>query len=105
VRKLSRKSKLVIAAGVGSAVLVIGCLPLVFLVLPNPTPVKIPGLEGELSGTYIGRQDGVFRLYPYTAPPAQFPDDALVVDGRPHIFVKYRQMASLSDYGVWTCAP
>lgn len=102
LRKLSSKSKLVIAAGVGSVVLVVGFLPLLFLTLPNPEPVLIPGLEGERVGTYIALDNGLYKLYPYTAPAASFPEEAISVDSGPRIFVKYRQLEALSIYGIRT---
>jgi hypothetical protein len=100
--KLSLKAKLIMAAGIGSAVAIIGVLPFIFVILPNPMPVKIPGLDGEKVGTYVAREDGLYKLYPFSAPPADFPDEAIAVAGKPSIMVKYRQLEALSIYGLWT---
>lgn len=99
--RLSGRAKVVILAALAPVVIGVAILPFLLLAVPDPHPVKIPGLAGEISGTYVERQDGVYRLFPYTAPLMTFPADALVVDGpKPHVMVKYRQLDLLSAYGI-----
>jgi hypothetical protein len=98
---LTRRAKVVILAAVIPVVVAVAVLPLILLSVPNPHPVKIPGLAGEIAGTYIQRADGLYRLYPYTAPVMTFPSDALVVDGaQPEVIVKYRQLDLLTAYTI-----
>ncbi len=82
-------------------VVAVAVLPLILLAIPDPHPVKVSGLAGEIAGTYINRQDGLYKLFPYTAPLMSFPSDALVVDGdAPQVIVKYRQLDILDAYGI-----
>lgn len=98
---LTRRAKVVILAALLPVVVAVAVLPLILLAVPDPHPVKVPGLNGEIAGTYIERQDGLFKLYPYTAPLMSFPSDALVVaDGQPDVIVKYRQLDLLGAYGI-----
>jgi hypothetical protein len=98
---VSVKAKLVVFASLGLIVLGVAALPLILLGLPDPHPVAVPGLEGERVGTYVLRDDGVYKLFPYTAPLFSFPGDALLVDDpQPRVVVKYRQLDSLSLYGI-----
>jgi hypothetical protein len=99
--RLSRRAKVVILAAVIPVVVAVAVLPLILLTVPDPHPVKIPGLAGEIAGTYIQRADGLYRLFPYTAPVMTFPSDALVLDGaQPQVIVKYRQLDLLTAYGI-----
>ncbi|MHB0867495.1 MAG: hypothetical protein ACYC6B_08675 [Thermoleophilia bacterium] len=100
--KLLRSRRFQIAVVLGTATLVIGALPFLFLILPNPVPVRVPGLDGEIIGTYIARDDGIYKLYPYTAPASEFPAEALTVSDRPWITIKFRQPGSLGVYGIWS---
>jgi hypothetical protein len=98
---LTRRAKVVILAAIIPVVVAVAVLPLILLTVPNPHPVKIPGLAGEIAGTYVQRADGLYRLFPYTAPVMTFPSDALVVDGtQPQVIVKYRQLDLLTAYGI-----
>jgi hypothetical protein len=91
----------VILAALIPVVVAVAVLPLILLTVPDPHPVRVPSLAGEIAGTYIGRPDGLYKLYPYTAPAMSFPSDALLVDGaRPQVIVKYRQLDLLSAYGI-----
>ncbi len=81
----------------------VAVLPLILLSVPDPHPVMIPGLTGEINGTYLQQQDGWYKLFPYTAQLMTFPADALVVDDpRPQVTIKFRQLDFLSKYRVVT---
>ncbi len=100
---LTRKAKLVILGALVPVVIAVAVLPLLLLTVPDPHPVKIPGLAGEITGTYVQRGDGVYKLFPYTAPLMSFPTDALVVDEtRPQVVIKSRRLDFLSSYGITT---
>lgn len=99
--RLTTKAKVVILCSLVPVFIAVAVLPFVLLALPDPHPVKIAGLGGEISGTYVQRQDGLYKLFPYTAPLMTFPADALVVDDpRPQVVVKFRQLDFLSNYGI-----
>jgi hypothetical protein len=98
---LSTRAKVVIFGALAPVFVAVAVLPFLLLLVPDPHPVKVPGLEGEIAGTYVQQQDGVYKLFPYTAPLLSFPSDALVVDNaQPDIIVKFRQLDFLSQYGV-----
>lgn len=98
---LTLRGKLVIVCSLVPIVVGIALLPFLLLSLPDPHPVRIPGLSGEIAGTYIMRKDGLYRLFAYTAPAMSFPEDALIVDDvRPEVIVKFRQLDRLSLYGI-----
>jgi hypothetical protein len=100
-RGLTRRAKIAIVASLGSVILGVAFLPFLLMTLPDPHPVKVPGLSGERVGTYVLRTDGVYKLFPYTAPLVTYPADALVVDDpRPQVVVKYRQLDSQNLYGI-----
>ncbi len=99
--RLTTKAKVVILCSLVPVFIAVAVLPFILLAVPDPHPVKIPGLAGEVSGTYVQRQDGFYKLFPYTAPMPSFPADALVVDDpRPQVTVKFRQLDFLSNYGI-----
>ena len=99
--RLTTKAKVVIICALVPVFIAVAVLPFILLLVPDPHPVKIPGLAGEIAGTYVQRQDGVYKLFPYTAPVMTFPADALVVDDpRPQVVVKFRQLDFLSKYGI-----
>jgi hypothetical protein len=96
---LSTRAKVVILCSIVPVFIAVAVLPLLLLSVPDPHPVKIPGLAGEVHGTYVQQSDGLYKLFPYTAPAMSFPADALVVDDpRPHVAVKFRQLDFLSKY-------
>ena len=98
---MNTKAKLAIVATLGLIIIGVAGLPFILLTVPDPHPVAVPGLAGERVGTYVLRADGVYKLFPYTAPVFSFPGDALVVDDpRPLVVVKYRQLDSLALYGI-----
>jgi hypothetical protein len=98
---LTTRAKVVILCSLVPVVLGVALLPFILLSVPDPHPVKVPGLAGEIAGTYLHRQDGLFKLFPYTAPAMSFPNDALIVDdSRPQVVVKFRQLDLLDYYGI-----
>ncbi len=98
---LTTRAKVVILCSLVPVFLAVAVLPFILLSVPDPHPVKIPGLGGEIAGTYVQQQDGIYKLFPYTAPMMAFPADALVVDDpRPEVVVKFRQLDFLSKYGI-----
>jgi hypothetical protein len=99
--RLTTRAKVVILCSLVPVVIGVAVLPFIFLAVPDPHPVKIPGLTGEISGTYIQQGDGLYKLFPYTAPVISFPADALVVDtSRPQVIIKFRQLDFLSAYQI-----
>jgi hypothetical protein len=99
--RLTTRAKVVILCSLVPVFIAVAVLPFILLSVPDPHPVKIPGLGGEIAGTYVQQQDGVYKLFPYTAPLMTFPADALVVDDpRPQVVVKFRQLDFLSKYGI-----
>jgi hypothetical protein len=98
---LTTKAKVVIFGALVPVFIAVAVLPFILLSVPDPHPVKIPGLAGEIAGTYVQQEDGFYKLFPYTAPLLTFPTDALAVDdARPQVVVKFRQMDFLSKYGI-----
>jgi hypothetical protein len=98
---LTSRAKVVILCSLLPVFIAVAVLPFILLWVPDPHPVKIPGLAGEIAGTYVQRQDGLYKLFPYTAPLMTFPADALAVDDpRPQVVVKFRQLDLLSKYGI-----
>ena len=99
--RLGTRAKIVILAALAPVVIGVAVLPFILLTVPDPHPVKVPGLAGEIAGTYVMRQDGLYKLFPYSAPLLTFPNDALVVDDpRPKVMVKFRQLDLLSLYAI-----
>lgn len=98
---MSKGAKVVIVATLALIVLGVAGLPFILLTVPDPHPVTVPSLAGERVGTYVLRADGIYKLFPYTAPAPSFPEDALVVDdSKPQVVVKYRQLDALDLYGI-----
>ncbi len=99
--RLTKRAKVVILSALVPVFVAVAVLPFMLLAVPDPHPVKVPGLTGEIAGTYIMRQDGLYKLFPYTAPVMSFPSDALVADdARPQVIVKYRQLDLLTLYSI-----
>jgi hypothetical protein len=99
--RLTTRAKIVILSSLVPVVIGVAILPFILLAVPDPHPVRVPSLTGEIAGTYVVRQDGLYKLYPYTAPAMSFPSDALVVDDPlPQVIVKFRQLDLLSLYGI-----
>ena len=80
------------------AVVVIGLPPL--LRLPRtPAPIRITGLAGQISGTYVTTTGGLYKLYPYPDLPA-FPTVTATVAPGSAIVVRARQLVQYSVYRV-----
>jgi hypothetical protein len=78
------------------AVVVIGLPPL--LRLPRtPAPIRLAGLAGQVSGTYVTTTGGLYKLYPYPDLPA-FPTVTATVAPASTIVVRARQLV---QYGVY----
>jgi hypothetical protein len=102
---MTTRAKVVVLCSLVPVFIAVAVLPFILLSVPDPHPVKISGLAGEVNGTYVQRQDGLYKLFPYTAPLPTFPADALVVDdSRPQVLVKFRQLDFLSNYGITSYA-
>lgn len=99
---MSTRSKLLVSLPL--AVIIAGMLflPLLLLRLPNPKPVRVEGLPAKGSGAYIGTKAGVYRLYPYAERRASFPANAPMLTAWPRILIKYRQLAALGEYALFT---
>jgi hypothetical protein len=100
-RRMSRRTKMVIAIALGSVVLVLAVAPFTLMTIPDPHPYRLDSLASEQSGTFVTVRDGYYKLYPYAAPLLSFPSDALVADNaRPTVVVKYRQSENPDLYAI-----
>ncbi len=98
--RLTTRAKIVILSALAPVIIGVGVLPFILLAVPDPHPVKVPGLAGEIAGTYVVRQDGLYKLYPVHCPDHVFPLGRPVVDDpQPQVIVKYRQLDFLSLMG------
>jgi hypothetical protein len=60
--------------------------------LPEPRPIRLAGLQGQLSGTYAVVPGGFLKLVPYADPLPRIPTYAPAISSRPRILVRARQL-------------
>lgn len=99
---MSKKTRILIAAAIGTAFAFVGIAPFALMLLPNPRPVAVEDVASQMPGDYVRTGGRVFHVFPHAEQVSTFPDDALEADSDAVFIVKYRQLAELSAYTLWS---
>lgn len=99
---MSARARVLTAVAFGAIVLAVGAAPFALMLLPNPTPVAVTDIAGQLPGNYIETGAKVYHVFPRAEEVEVFPADSLIAGPDAVFVVKYRQLASLSAYRMTT---
>jgi hypothetical protein len=83
--------------------LIVG-LPFVLMVLPNPEPIPIRSLSQGGTGTYVGGEPDLLKIFPRGILQDTVPKDAPHVGSSARVYVKARQMSDLAAYTLASAA-
>ncbi len=98
---MSRRAKWTVGGLFVAFSLIVALLPFSLMLVPNPHPILVGDLRSATPGTYIEAAGGTYRLFPFAEAPKTFPSDAPVTGARPSAFVRYKQLAEMSEYGMF----
>lgn len=98
---MTLRSKQMVGIAPAAMVIILGLMPLILLLLPEPEAVRIANLDGERSGTYLDGSDGLFKLYPYASLETGFPKTAPAAGRNPIFLIKYRALEAKTSYGIF----
>lgn len=79
-----------------------GLAPFSLMLLPNPVPVEVSDISVQMPGNFVESDGHVYHVFPYAEEVTSFPKEAPVVGPDAVFIVKYRQLAQLSAYTVWS---
>lgn len=99
---MSRRGRILAVIGFAAAVLAVGGSPFVLMLLPNPQPVLVADVREQLPGDYVTSGAKTYHLFPRAEQVESFPDDSAVVGPDAVFVVKYRQLANLEGYTLWS---
>ncbi len=98
---MTLRGRLVVGIAPAAMLIILGLMPLILLLVPEPEAVRIADLAGERSGAYLDASEGLFKLYPYASLATGFPKAAPVIGGDPIFLIKYRALEAKSSYGIF----
>lgn len=70
----------------------IAVLPPLLYRLPEPRPIRLTSLQGQVSGTYVAVSGKLFKLVPYADRLPSLPRYLATTGPRPRILVRARQL-------------
>jgi len=98
---MTLRGRLVVGIAPAVMLIILGLMPLMMLLVPEPKAVKIANLAGERSGVYLDALEGLFKLYPYASLATGFPKAAPATGGNPIFLIKYRVLEVRTSYGIF----
>ncbi len=99
---MSRRGQVIAASVLGVALILTALAPFVLMLLPNPRPVAVADLAKQLPGNYIRSGSETYHVFPRAERTSAFPADSLAADPSCVFVVKYRQLAQLDAYTMWS---
>jgi hypothetical protein len=76
---VNARRRLATTIAVGASALMVAVAPFALMLLPNPGAIRVSDPSAAGPGAYVGGRSEYYRLFPYAASPATFPDAAPVV--------------------------
>jgi hypothetical protein len=102
-RKPSRWTTISFLILLAATVIIVLGLPNLLRTLPDPRPVRISTLTGQVSGAYVSAPRGLFKLYNYPELMKVLPNGAATTTAGTVILVRARLIdEQLDRYGLWT---
>jgi hypothetical protein len=77
--------------------LIVG-LPFIFMSLANPQAIPVTSLAQGGTGTYVGREPDLMKIFPRASLEDTVPAEAPVVGSDARVYVKARQMNEVTTY-------
>ena len=99
---MSKKARILIAAAIGTAFAFVGIAPFALMLVPNPRPVVVADIATQMPGAYVRTAGLLYHVFPRAEQASTFPQDELVAGPDAVLIVKYRQLADLSAYTMWS---
>ena len=99
---MTTKTRILMFAAIGATFAVVGAAPFVLMLLPNPKPVTVADVASQMPGTYVRTAGRTYHVFPHADRAESFPDDALKVGPDVVFVIKYRQLAELNAYTLWS---
>lgn len=99
---MNRRKMIGAGVAMGTVFALVALAPFALMLLPNPDPVLVADLSTQMPGNYVITGESIYHVFPRAEEVEAFPADAPVVGPDAVFIVKYRQLAQLSAYTVWS---